>query len=85
MEVVQNLKLPQLRQSVMPEGLVQGRVPVLVGHVQVAVLSDQKSNDLSVLSFHGLRKKIMGLRSGSIYRSDENLGPGAKALSPTAV
>ena len=38
----------------MSQGLVEGGVPVLVGHVQVAILTDKQSNDLGVLTLHGL-------------------------------
>ena len=45
----------------MSQGLVEGGVPVLVGHVQVAVLPDKESNDLGVLALHGL--EIIGTAS----------------------
>ena len=45
-DVLHVLQLPELREGVVPERLVQRRVAVLVRHVQVAPLAHQQTHDL---------------------------------------
>ena len=52
-DVLHVLQLPELAQRVVPERLVERRVAVLVGHVEVAALAHEQAHDLRVLPLDG--------------------------------
>lgn len=72
-DVLHVLQLPELAERVVPEGLVERGVAVLVRDVEVAAVADEKTDDLGVLPLNGqvqgrLQVHVLEVHVGAAFK-----------------